>query len=209
MGTVRAFAVVTVLSNTCCFSPFGRVARSTNRRRILRPLLTSAGRSENLAILSVSITGQKRQISRGKFLRLPRTTAGFTFRALDGYGLCCSLPARPTLTPQIRFLYVGSRFGSVLLSDAASRQSPLHFANPSPPSGWIRDLHPQAEKHARHTMQTARPFQAGRSHSVFLVICCQIRRRRNHPEVAVRFHHVRLQESTRTSCQRLDQEVHT
>lgn len=151
MGTVRAFAVVTVLSNTCCFSPFGRVARSTNRRRLLRPLLTSAIRSESLATLSVSISGRIRQISRGKFLRLPRTTAGFTLRVLDGYGLRCQLPARPTLTPQIRFLYVGSRFCSVLLSDAASRRSPLHFANPSPPSGWIRDLHPQTEKHARHT----------------------------------------------------------
>ncbi len=151
MGTVRAFAVVTVSSNTCCFSPFGRVARSTNRRRLLRPLLTSAVRSENLAVLSVSMSGQARQTSRGKFLRLPRATAGFTFCALDGYGLRCQLPARPTLTPQIRFLYVGSRFCSMLLSDDASRQSPLHFANPSPPSGWIRDLHPQTEKHARHT----------------------------------------------------------
>jgi hypothetical protein len=100
--------------------------------------------------------GTKRQISRGKFLRLPRTTAEFTFRALDGYGLHCQLPARPTLTPQIRFLYVSSRVGSMLLSDAASRQSTLHFTNPSPPSGWIRDLHPQAEKHARHT--TRKPF---------------------------------------------------
>jgi hypothetical protein len=28
----------------------------------------------------------------------------------------------------------------------------LRFANPSPPSGWIRDLHPQTFEHARHTM---------------------------------------------------------
>ena len=30
--------------------------------------------------------------------------------------------------------------------------TPLRFANPSPPSGWIRDSHPQTVEHARHTM---------------------------------------------------------
>src|SRR5262245_5750685 len=29
--------------------------------------------------------------------------------------------------------------------------TPLRFANPSPPSGWIEDLHLQATDHARHT----------------------------------------------------------
>jgi hypothetical protein len=28
----------------------------------------------------------------------------------------------------------------------------LRFANPSPPSGWIKDLHLQAVEHARHTV---------------------------------------------------------
>ena len=127
---------------------------------LLRHQLTSASRSGGLPTLSVSISGQTRQISRGKFLRLPRTTAEFTFYALDGYGLHCQLPARPTLTPHIRFLSVGSRVCYMLPSDAASRQSPLHFANPSPPSGWIRDFHPQTEKHARRTTknpQVTRP----------------------------------------------------
>jgi hypothetical protein len=27
----------------------------------------------------------------------------------------------------------------------------LRFANPSPPSGWVEDLHLQAAEHARHT----------------------------------------------------------
>src|ERR1035438_4994095 len=31
-------------------------------------------------------------------------------------------------------------------------KTPLRFANPSPPSGWIRDSHPQTVEHARHTM---------------------------------------------------------
>src|SRR5258706_6388023 len=29
--------------------------------------------------------------------------------------------------------------------------TPLRFANPSPPSGWIEDFHLQAVDHARHT----------------------------------------------------------
>src|SRR5208282_1447984 len=29
--------------------------------------------------------------------------------------------------------------------------TPLRFANPSPPSGWVEDFHLQAVKHARHT----------------------------------------------------------
>src|SRR5579884_952845 len=29
--------------------------------------------------------------------------------------------------------------------------TPLRFANPSPPSGWVEDFHLQAADHARHT----------------------------------------------------------
>ena len=38
--------------------------------------------------------------------------------------------------------------------------TPLRFANPSPPSGWIEDFHLQAVDHARRT--TGSPGQAGR-----------------------------------------------
>src|SRR5437016_8418105 len=34
------------------------------------------------------------------------------------------MPARPALTPQIRFLYIGSRVCSTLLSDLASQRRP-------------------------------------------------------------------------------------
>jgi hypothetical protein len=34
--------------------------------------------------------------------------------------------------------------------------TPLRFANPSPPSGWIKDLHLQAADHARHTANGSR-----------------------------------------------------
>jgi len=33
--------------------------------------------------------------------------------------------------------------------------TPLRFANPSPPSGWVEDFHLQAVKHARHTQKRA------------------------------------------------------
>ena len=35
--------------------------------------------------------------------------------------------------------------------------TPLRFANPSPPSGWIEDFHLQAVDHARHTKKRAGP----------------------------------------------------
>jgi hypothetical protein len=40
--------------------------------------------------------------------------------------------------------------------------TPLRFANPSPPSGWIEDFHSQAVDHARHTTKRPardRPFR--------------------------------------------------
>src|SRR5262249_16615060 len=74
--------------------------------------------------------------------RLRRTPAGSTTLALDGYGLRGQLPARPPQVASIRFLYVRPRFCYPLPSDAASRRCPCVLANPSPPSGWIGDFHP-------------------------------------------------------------------
>ena len=64
------------------------------------------------------------QLSRDKFDRFPRATTEFTFCVLDRYGLRGHWPARPTLAPQIRLLYIGSRFCSTLPSDPASRPRP-------------------------------------------------------------------------------------
>jgi hypothetical protein len=63
------------------------------------------------------------QIPRGKFDRLPRTTAGFTTSAFDGCGLHDPLFARHR-RPLIQFLSIGSRVCSTLLSDLASRLGP-------------------------------------------------------------------------------------
>src|SRR4030088_579256 len=95
--------------------------------------------------------GDTAQISRGKLNRLRCTTAGSTLRILDGSGLRDVSPARPTLAPHIRFLFIGSHLSSPLPSDPASRRQPLRFTNPSPPSGWVEDFHFRAIEHARHT----------------------------------------------------------
>ena len=103
------------------FSPFGRVSRSSGPTSscVLCRLLTPRPRS------GVSRPPQSHwdtyEVSRGKFDRLPRTTAGFTLCTFDGYGLCGGGPARPALTPRIRFLFIGSRVCSTLPSDPTSR----------------------------------------------------------------------------------------
>ncbi len=48
------------------------------------------------------------QVSRGKFMSFRCTTAGFTPLAFDGYGLRDLMLTRPTETPRIQFLFVGS-----------------------------------------------------------------------------------------------------
>ena len=91
------------------------------------------------------------QISWGKPRSLPRTPAGFTVLALDGYGLRDFLPARPT-----RAASYPVAVRQVAISFHASfRRSlavpPLRFTRASPPSGCTGDFHPQAAGHARHT----------------------------------------------------------
>ena len=102
------------------------------------------------------------QTSRGKNISLHRTPAEFTTPALDGYGLHDHLLTRPT---GIASYPVPVRQAATL-PHASSRPrlttTPLRFANPSPPSGWVEDFHLQANIHARHTRewQTNRCFFA-------------------------------------------------
>src|SRR6266850_8210750 len=77
------------------FNPLSGTVRAFGRRTgLLCPLLTSAPRSGRLA--TASVPKDTAQISRSKPDSLHRTPAGFTVLALDGYGLCDILPARPT-----------------------------------------------------------------------------------------------------------------
>ena len=71
--------------------------------------------------------------------------------AFDGYGLRDHLPARPALHASYPVLV--HRLARLLHASFRPRlaATPLRFANPSPPSGWVEDFHLQAVEHARHT----------------------------------------------------------
>src|SRR4029434_2326045 len=77
----------------------------------------------------------QRQLSRGKFDCLRCTTAEFTTSVLDGYGLRCQLPARPT--PYASYPVLVHRLAPLLHASFRPRltTTPLRFANSSPPSG--------------------------------------------------------------------------
>lgn len=81
------------------------------------------------------------QTSRGKNTHFQCKAAEFTPSDLDGYGLCCLTPTRPSSVPCIQFLFVGSHFCYTLPSDTFSRYYALAFRYPSPPSGWKEDFH--------------------------------------------------------------------
>ena len=65
------------------------------------------------------------------------------------FAISCSLvrPGRP------RYPVFVHRAAALLHASFRPRlaTTPLRFANPSPPSGWIEDIHLQAVDHARHT----------------------------------------------------------
>src|SRR5215467_6965761 len=96
------------------------------------------------------------QASPGKLDRLRRTPAGSTALAFDGTGLRDSSPARPTKDASYP---VSVRQVAALLRTSFRRHlamTPLCFANPSPPSGWIGDSHSPAIEHAGHTTERLR-----------------------------------------------------
>jgi hypothetical protein len=73
------------------------------------------------------------------------------------FAITCSLvrPGRP------RYPVLVHRAAALLLASFRPNlaMTPLRFANPSPSSGWIKDLHLQAVVHARHTRKS--PAGAG------------------------------------------------
>jgi hypothetical protein len=96
------------------------------------------------------------EISRGKFDRLPRTPAEFTVPVFDDCGLRSHLPARPAGSAS----YPVFVHQVAVLLHASFRPrltaTPLRFANPSPPSGWVEDFHLRAVEHARHSKKGGR-----------------------------------------------------
>src|SRR5262249_15791369 len=77
------------------------------------------------------------------------------------FAIICSLvrPGRP------RYPVLVHRAAALLHASFRPRlaATPLRFANPSPPSGWIEDLHLRAIGHARHTNNRPPPRGAGRT----------------------------------------------
>ncbi len=69
------------------------------------------------------------------------------------FAISCSLvrPGRP------RYPVLVHRAAALLHASFRPHlaMTPLRFANPSPPSGWIEDFHLQAVDHARHTTKRA------------------------------------------------------
>ena len=95
---------------------------------LLRPLLTSASRSGNLA--GPSVHADTMQISRGKLDRLHRTPAESTILVLVDEDFA---EAGPLVRPGcliFGFCSSGRGFASALLSDGPSREPPLRLASP-------------------------------------------------------------------------------
>ena len=132
--------------------PFGPSALAC----LIRPLLTSAA-SQNRSLDPQSCIQNKRQISRGKFDRLPHATAGSTTGAFDGYGLRCYEPTRPA--PYASHPILVHRPVRLLHASFRPRlaTTPLRFAITSPPSGCEKDFHLRAVEHARHTRDRGEP----------------------------------------------------
>ena len=121
MGLQSSFPV-----RPSCFSAF-RLWSASLALPTARPTLPAADfrcRAQNESLHSQSHFRDPQRISRGKLDRLLRATTEFTPCAFDRYGLRDHVPARPTLTPQIQFLYIGSRICSTLFSDSALRRRP-------------------------------------------------------------------------------------
>jgi hypothetical protein len=87
-------------------------------------------------LFSSGTSGTCGRISRGKFDRFRRTTAGFTRHALDGTGLRLVLQTRPALAPRIRFLVHQPASLPAPSFRRPFTATPLGFGYPSPPSGW-------------------------------------------------------------------------
>src|SRR5208282_5809330 len=98
----RLFGVTDVARHPCySSSPSAPCGDRSGLQPPRRPIMPSAdfcaAVREPCGPLSPSgFPGDTMQISRGKPRSLPRTPAGFTVQALDGYGLRDFLPARPT-----------------------------------------------------------------------------------------------------------------
>src|SRR3954469_13538110 len=122
--------------------------------------------------------GRRRSVrtyrGRYKTARLRRTPAGFTTPPLMAVDFAASCPLVRLGRP--RYPVRVPRVAALLHASFRPRlaATPLRFANPSPPSGWVEDLHLQAAGHARHTRGS--PAEAGLRHMRFNGIAIRLSR---------------------------------
>src|SRR5262252_8709461 len=109
------------------------------------------------------VTGTQRrppEVRSTAFAARPPDLPPRSLMTLD-FAIICPLvrpgrPLYPVLVHRAAALLYAS-FGPRLAT------TPLRFANPSPPSGWIEDSHLQAVDHARHTKERGPVFATGRA----------------------------------------------
>src|ERR1035437_9720509 len=88
------------------------------------------------------------------------STSSIRFDNSGESGPPCGVPSSVVLTspsasaPAVKKLRINTRARLSVRPRLAT--TPLRFANPSPPSGWIEDFHLQAVDHARHTTKKDR-----------------------------------------------------
>jgi len=120
--------------------------------RTTMPFADFCGNVQKNRFFSSRVSTTCSRSPRGKFDRLQRTTAGFTDTRLDGYGLSLLIANSPASAGLVSDSCPSAHAFAPRFLQTRLATTPLRFANPSPPSGWIRDLHPQTVEHARHTM---------------------------------------------------------
>src|ERR1700675_4380643 len=134
--------------------PLPAFGPSAARCRLLCPLLTSALRSGRLTTPSVPKSGtqcRSPEVRSTAFTARPPDLPPRPLMTVD-FAITCSLvrPGRP------RYPVFVHRAAALLHAFFRPHLAvtPLRFANPSPPSGWIEDFHLQAVVHTRRTRKT-------------------------------------------------------
>ena len=120
------------------------------RHDLLRPLLTSAPRSDRLSTASVAEATRRRSpgVSSAAFRAQSPDLRFAPLMDMD-FAVSCPLVRRSRLLsgscPSTR------TFAPCFLQTPPRDGGPCIITRPSPPSGWPEDFHLQAAEHAQHT----------------------------------------------------------
>ena len=123
------------------------------------PAADFCGTVTHLAVRSVASSATCRRPPEVSAITVERATAEFTLCVLDGLRTLRSI-ARSS-DAHASYPVLVHQPASLLRASCQRRltTTPERFAHPSPPSGWVEDLHLQVMTHARHTIKTTVPGQ--------------------------------------------------